>query len=151
VNEEGKYGIVTNSDSILIPTNYGEIKKLNDSIAILKNNFRWTFWGIKQAKSLLNNVQDYWVYDVAGERVYKIFKGIGYGIWTPESGSILSSTYGEITIVSKGDETVYIAEKWVEEADIVIMLYYDKFGKLFRKGVLSTAEYEDLTCQTDQD
>ncbi len=63
----------------------------------------------------------------------------------------MSSTYGEITVVSKGDEIVYIAEKWVEEADIVIMLYYDKLGKLFRKEVLSTTEYEDLTCQTDQD
>ena len=64
---------------------------------------------------------------------------------------ILNSTYSEINIASKGDEIIYIAEKWVEEADIVIMLYYNRQGELLRKEVLTTAEYEDLTCKSSQE
>jgi hypothetical protein len=151
VENEHKYGILTRNDSMLIPAIYDEIRSLNDSILILKENFRWIFWDLKHGSPLLANVSDYWLYEVAGETVYKVFKGIGYGVWSPKSGIILSSTYDEIAIISKGDEAVYIAEKWVEEADIVIMLYYDKEGSLFRKEVLSTAEYRDLTCKTDQE
>ncbi len=149
--KENKYGILNRRDSILVSINYGEIRYLNDSVAILNNNFRWIFWDIKNHRSLLDNVSDYWIHEVAGQKVYKIFKGIGYGIWTAELGTILNSTFSEISIVSKGEEIIYIAEKWVEEADIVIMLYYNKQGIQFRKEVLSTAEYEDLTCKTNQE
>ena len=134
-----------------MPLNYSEIRYLNDSVAILNNNFRWIFWDIKNHRPLLDNVSDYWIHEVAGQKVYKIFKGIGYGIWTAELGTILNSTFSEISIVSKGEKIIYIAEKWVEEADIVIMLYYNKQGDQFRKEVLSTAEYEDLTCKTNQE
>ena len=148
---ENMYGILNRHDSLLVAANYSEIRYLNDTIAILNSNFRWVFWDIRNRKSLLDNVSDYWLQEAGGQKVFKVFKGIGYGIWTPEKGVILNSTYSEIGILSKGDEVVYIAEKWVEEADIVIMLYYDNLGKLFRKEVLSTSEYEDLTCKTDQE
>ena len=148
ITDEDNYGIINRKDSLLVAANYSEIRKLNDSIAILNSNFRWIFWDIKHRQPLLDNVSDYWIHDVAGTRVYKVYKGIGFGIWAPETGTILNSTFSEINIISKGDDLVYIAEKWVEEADIVIMLYYDKTGSLFRKEVLSTTEYNDLTCKT---
>ena len=148
---ENKYGILNRNDSLLVPVNYSNIRYLNDTVALLNNNFRWTFWDIKHSTSLLDNVSDYWLHELSGQNVYKIFKGIGYGIWTPQLGTILNSTFSEISIVAKGEEVVYIAEKWVEEADIVIMLYYNKLGVLFRKEILSTAEYEDLTCKTNQE
>jgi hypothetical protein len=148
--KESKYGIINRSDSLIVPANYHEIRYMNDTVAILNRNFRWSFWDISHRKSLLDNVSDYWVHEAGGQKVYKIFKGIGYGIWSPESGTILNPTFSEISIVSKGNEVVYIAEKWVDEADIVIMLYYNDRGGLFRKEVLSTAEYEDLTCKTEQ-
>jgi len=149
--KENKYGIINRSDSLIVPVIYHEIRHMNDTVAILNRNFRWNFWDIKHRKSLLDNVSDYWLHIAGGKQVYKIFKGIGYGIWSPELGTILNPTFSEISIATKGDEVVYIAEKWVEEADIVVMLYYDNRGNLFRKEVLSTADYEDLTCKTDQE
>lgn len=146
-NVEGKFGIIDRTDSMLVPANYSEIKYLNDSIAILNNNFRWIFWDIYNRQALLDNVSDYWVHDLGGRQVFKILKGIGYGIWSASDGVVLNSTFSEINILSKGLETMYVAEKWVEEADLVIMLYYDKSGRLFRKNVLSTAQYNNLTCQ----
>ena len=149
--KENSYGIINRSDSLLVPVNYHEIRYMNDTVAILNRNFRWIFWDIKHRKSLLDNVSDYWLHEAGGQKVYKIFKGIGYGIWSPALGTILNPTYSEINIATKGNEVVYIAEKWVEEADIIIMLYYDKEGTLFRKEVLSTTEFEDLTCKTEQE
>ncbi len=151
ITEKGKFGIINRRDSMLVPMNYSEIRYLNDSIAILNSNFRWIFWDIKNRISLLDNVSDYWLLDIAGQPAYKIFKGIGYGIWSPQRGMILNSTYSEINNITKGDEAIYIAEKWVEEADIIIMLYYNTQGELLRKEVLSTAEYEDLTCKKNLD
>ena len=150
-SDAGEYGIIDRNDSVIVKPMYSEIEYLNDTIAIINNNFRWTFWDIAHSQALLDNVSDFWPQEVAASKVYKILKGIGYGIWSPESGVILSPTYSEISIKSNGEEVIFIGEKWVEEADIVIMLYYDVTGKLFRKDVLSTAEYEDLTCKLDQE
>ncbi len=151
VSENSKYGIINRYDSLLVPLMYDNIQYLNDTIAILTNNFRQLFWNIPQSKMLVDNISNYWLQDDVNHQIFKIFRGIGYGIWTPESGIVLNSTFSEINIVAKGDDVVFIAEKWVEEADIVIMLYYDSSGKLFRKEVISIAEYEDLACKSDDD
>ena len=96
-------------------------------------------------------MSDYWEIETSSGPVYKVFKGIGYGIWSPLNDIILNPTFSDIRILSKGDETVYIAEKWVEEADLVVMLYYDEYGTLITKEVISIAEYEDLQCKIEDD
>ncbi|RLD24235.1 MAG: hypothetical protein DRI71_03185 [Bacteroidetes bacterium] len=148
---DNKYGIVDKYDSIIVPLRYNEVRYLNDTIVMLSRDFRWLFWDINQSSSLLSNVSDYWIIEKVSDSYYKIFKGIGYGIWSPENGLLLNPTFSEINIISKGDETVFIAEKWVEEADLVVMLYYDKHGSLITKEVISTAEYEALKCKKGED
>ena len=134
-----------------MPLRYNEIRYLNDTIAMLSRDFRWSFWDINKSSSVLDNVSDYWVVETSSGPVYKVFKGIGYGIWSPLNGIVLNPTFSEIRIISKGDETVFIAEKWVEEADLVVMLYYDEYGTLITKEVISIAEYEDLQCKIEED
>lgn len=143
---DDKYGIINRHDTILVPGSYEEINSLNDTLAFIKKDFRWSMWDLNNRQSILNGVSNYWKIKRGAQDYYKIFKGIGYGIWTPENGIILNSTFGEISIVSKGEKVVFIAEKWVEEADLVVMLYYNIKGELIRKAILSTAQYEELTC-----
>jgi hypothetical protein len=146
VESNGLQGLVDRADSVVVPIRYSEIRYYNDSIAILNNNFRWTFWNLKNGSILLDNVSDYWNLDYSNQSLVKIFKGVGYGIWSPSSGVILNSTFGEVTLKHHEKVAVLIAEKWVEEADLVVLLYYGIAGELLKKSVLSTAQFEALKC-----
>ena len=146
VENDGLLGLVDRVDSTVVPIRYSEIRYYNDSISILKNNFRWTFWNLKNGSVLLDNISDYWNLDHPNMDLLKFFKGVGYGIWSSSSGVILNSTFGEVALKHRNNEAVLIAEKWVEEADIVVLLYYDLSGELFKKTVLSTSQFEALQC-----
>ena len=149
VEFDGNVGLVNKKDSIILPIRYNEIRMLNDSIAGTSSNFRWSFWNLNSGKLLLDNVSDYWEYDISGRHVLRIFKGIGYGLWSVDNGMILNPTFTEVAIKSRGSQVLYIGEKWIEEADLVVMLYYDEHGELLTKSVLTTAQYESLACSTD--
>ena len=149
--KDNKYGLVDRYDSTIVPLRYNEVRYLNDTVVMLSRDFRWMFWDINRSSSLLDNISDYWMQGTNSGVFYKIFKGIGYGIWSPEKGLVLNPTFSEVNIISRGDETVFIAEKWVEEADLVVMLYYDKHGVLITKEVISTAEYDALKCKEGEE
>ena len=102
---------------------------------------------MNRGRIMLDNVSDYWELTTESGTFFKIFKGIGYGVWHPQAGLILNSTYDELSIKANGQEMAFITEKWVEEANLVVMLYYNRAGELFRKSVLSTEQYERLQCQ----
>jgi len=150
VVENNNYGIVNSKDTILVVTTYDNIEYLNDTIAILTSNFRQQFWDISNSKMLVDNISSYKIEDAGSTEVIKILQGIGYGIWSPAEGLILGATFSDINLRSKGNEVIFIAEKWVEEADLVIMLYYNG-GALIRKEVISTKEYQDLSCKSALD
>ncbi len=149
VVKDNKYGLTNRYDSLIVPLLYHEIRYLNDSIAVLNSNFRWLFQDLTSGKLLVDNISDYWPVEDSREAYYKLFKGIGYGIWSPTRGLVLPPTFGEISVKSQHGQLMFVAEKWVEEADLVVMLYYNHQGKLVRKEVLSTAEYEDLVCREE--
>lgn len=142
-------GIINKYDSVQVPIKYEEIAYLNDTIAALRSNFRWTFWSIPHNQAVMVNASNYWQMQPIASTYYKFFRGIGYGVWSPQEGLILKPTFDEINIRYKGNETLFIAEKWVEEADLVVMLYYNMKGTLLRKEVLSTLEYKDLSCDDE--
>jgi len=149
VEEDGYLGLIDRFDSLYLSPKYEEIRVLNDSIVVLKANFRWSFWDLNKGKVLLDNVSDYWEYRTNDELYVKIFKGIGYGLWQTGKGIILNPTYTELEIRTAFDKLLIITEKWVEEADLVILLYYNREGALLRKSVLTTRQYEDLHCQNN--
>ncbi len=149
VVKDNKYGLTNRHDSLIVPLYYHEIRYLNDSIAALNSNFRWLFQDLNSGKLLVDNIRDYWPVADTQEPFYKLFKGIGYGIWSPVRGLVLPPTFDEINVKSQHGQLMFVAEKWVEEADLVVMLYYNHQGKLVRKEVLSTAEYEGLVCREE--
>lgn len=146
VEENGRKGIINRHDSVILSPNFDDIIYHTDSSAIIKSDFRYAFWNFRKGGPRLDNVSNYWEFENAGNIYYKIFKGIGYGIWNPTDGIILNPTFNEIEIKSFGDEMIFIGEKWVDEAGIVVLLYYDNSGKLLYKTILNTDQYEALSC-----
>jgi len=83
VVKDGLYGLLSNHDTLLTPVIYKDIRYLNDSIASLNHNFRWLFWHLGKGAVLLDNISDYQPYRVGDEVYFKVLKGVGYGIWSP--------------------------------------------------------------------
>ena len=86
---------------------------------------------------------------MAFQQPSSIFKGIGYGIWSIDNGVVLNSTFTEVVIRARGNQVLYVGEKWIEEADLVVLLYYDIAGELLHKTVLTTAQYQSLVCLSE--
>ncbi len=151
ITQDNHFGLLSNRDTLLTPVIYKEIRYLNDSIASLNHNFRWLFWHLGKGAVLLDNISDYQTYRVGDEVYFKVLKGVGYGIWSPKRGLVLNPTFTEISVWTKDRQVLFVAEKWVEEADLVVLLYYNGTGKLVQKSILSTAEYHRLQCAANED
>jgi len=54
-----------------------------------------------------------------------------------------------ITNLGSEDEPLYFTAKEVEEAGIVVVIYYNKDGKLLRKQVYEDEEYAHIICPED--
>ena len=69
-----------------------------------------------------------------------------YGVFSDKKGLILDATFSELSNIGTNLAPVYRAEKYIDEADLYILLYYDQEATLFKKLVLSANQYEALNC-----
>jgi hypothetical protein len=51
--------------------------------------------------------------------------------------------------VGSPEKPFYFTDKRVEEAEIDVVIYYDHKGKLIRKQVYESNEYEMIYCEED--
>jgi hypothetical protein len=72
-----------------------------------------------------------------------------YGVLNNVRGVILQPTYTDIINIGSAEEPLYFTEKHVEEANIFIVIYYDKSGKLIRRQAFEPDEYEMIYCSTN--
>ena len=61
-------------------------------------------------------------------------------------GEILPSLYTDILNLGTSDEPFYFTEKFIEEAKIYIVNYFNKDGVLVRKLALKEQDYEKVFC-----
>jgi len=62
---------------------------------------------------------------------------------------IIPTSFSSITNVGSDDDPLYFTAKEVEEAGIVVVIYYNKDGKLLRKQVYEDEEYAHIICPED--
>ena len=71
-------------------------------------------------------------------------KGVGIGVFNSDKGVVLKPTYSAISLEGTDYEPYYKAEKYVEEAGLHIMLYYDMEGVLLFQNILNEKAFEVL-------
>ncbi len=162
--KNNKTGLINASDKVVIPFDYTEIKYWTDSSALVKNE---EFWQILKFSSITGSKTPEKLYDISytgildfdyikdtpNEIILRIYKKEGYGMLSNKYGEILGATYDDIVLMadrsSEEDITqnrVFLAEKYVTEADLYIIIHLDGSGKIIRRQALKPEEYDMVFC-----
>ncbi len=148
--KDGFYGFISQDTQPLSDFEFDEVSPWNDSIAWVKKNFRWKLYDVYGRKVLHDQIKDYQLLaDTEEEKTVRIHKENHYGILSSTRGMVIPPTYNEIINLGTKDTPFYFTEKHVEEADIFVVIYYDKNGLQLKREIYEADEYERIYCRNN--
>lgn len=145
---KGRYkGFINSKNKVLTAFEFDEVKYFNDSIALVRIDDEWMLENIRNEEILYERIVDYKIIDVGKEdKTLFITTQSGQGIYSETLGQIIEPTYTFIKILGTQKDPVYFAVKLVAEANIYVVIYYDKKGnKLFTQS-FRQEEYFKIAC-----
>lgn len=145
--KNGFYGLITWDNRPLSKFEFNEIQYWNDSAAFIKQGSQWMIYEISTRNVLLDRIKKINVVaDTPDKKLAIVQQGGGYGVLHNHKGTILPITFTDLKNVGSADEPMYFTEKYVEEASIFVVIYFDDEGKMLRKEVYEHDEYEKIYC-----
>ncbi|MCK6618752.1 MAG: WG repeat-containing protein [Cyclobacteriaceae bacterium] len=140
-------GLIGWDNKPVLPFEYEEIRYWNDSTALLKKNFQWILYNFIEKKKLIDRIRDFtWIRDTETEKLLIIRQDNYYGVIHNRKGYTLPATYTDIINLGSVTQPLYFTEKYVEEASIYVVIYYDSNGKLLRRQVFEADNYDKIYC-----
>lgn len=145
--KEGKLGLINLDNKRITDFSFDEVVFWTDSIALTRQGEAWTWTNIYSGATLYGPVQEYKpVLWLENEKLAKVYKEGGYGIYSSTKGEIVAPTYNDLLNLGSPEQPLYFAEKHVTEADFFVVLYLDAQGNTLRKQVFTPEEYDLIYC-----
>lgn len=145
--KDGKYGVIDDQRKQVLPFVYDDIRYWNDSIALVKKDAGWHLLDIASAEVRLDQIRDVtMVKDTKEESVAIVRSDSGYGVLSSICGIVIPLSFTDIVNVGSATVPLYFTEKYVKEADIFVVIYYDAQGELLRRQAIDTNEYDRIYC-----
>ncbi len=143
-------GFITNKNKVLTAFEFDEVTYFNDSIALVRIDNEWLLENIRNEEILYERITDLEIIDVGEEdKTLFINTESGQGIYSETMGEIIEPTYTFIKILGTQKDPIYFAVKLVAEANIYVVIYYDKKGnKLFTQS-FRQEEYFKIACPSN--
>ncbi len=143
-------GFINNKNEVLTAFEFDEVKYFNDSIALVRIDNEWLLENIKNEDILYDRIEDFEIIDVGNEdKTLFITTSTGKGIYSESLGQVIEPTYTSIRILGTKIDPIYFAVKLVAEANIYVVIYYDKKGnKLFTQS-FRQEEYFKIACPSN--
>ncbi len=143
-------GIIDTSNKIIIPFEYENIQYWNDTAAFVQKNSLWQLLEIKTKKIVTDQIKTIaFVTDTPAEKVAIAQENNAFGVISSSRGIVLPFSFTDIVNVGSKEDPLYFTEKHVEEAQIFVIIYYDKNGRLLRRQVFEPEEYEKIYCSNN--
>lgn len=148
--KERYQGFINTKNKVLTAFEFDEVKYFNDSIALVRIDDEWMLENIRNEEVLYDRIIDFEIIDVGNEdKTLFITTNSGQGIYSETQGQIIEPTYTFIKILGTQKDPIYFAVKLVAEANIYVVIYYDKKGnKLFTQS-FRQEEYNRIACPTN--
>lgn len=146
--KNGFYGFVSQQLKDESKFEFDEISYWNDSVALVKKNMQWMLYSISEKKIISNRFKDVrFITNTEQEKVAIIHQDEHYGVIDNDKGTILSCNYNDIVNLGSQEEPLYFTDKFIPEADIHVVIYYNSKGKILRKQAYETHDYEKIYCE----
>ncbi len=144
----GKYGLIGWDTKPVTAFEYLEIKPWRDSVVWVRQNFQWLLINFFSHEVLLDKVRNFeWVRNTPDEKIVIVHRENYFGVLSSRTGLFIPATFSEILNLGTSEVPFYFTEKYVEEAGIFVVIYYDQHGKLVRRQAFEEDEYEHIFCE----
>ncbi|VAW27650.1 hypothetical protein MNBD_BACTEROID06-1504 [hydrothermal vent metagenome] len=144
VSDGNNYGVINSKSDTLLPFFYAEINYWINGLLFVKSDLKWNIYDLKISKFVESGIVSYSSITRKGSPKISFQKGVGIGVFDSEKGLVLKPTFTAINLEGTTEEPYYRAEKYVEEAGLHIMLYYDMAGKQLFQNILNEAAFSSL-------
>jgi TolA-binding protein len=142
------YGFVDWDNNALSKFEFEEVRYWNDSTALVKFNFVWRLYNIANNVLKPGKISEYHSFQVPSSETFAIFRQDNYyGLMGNRHGVILEPAFTAIVNVGTKEAPLYFTEKYIEEAAIYIVIYYDQHGKQLRRQIFEEVEYRNIKCE----
>jgi hypothetical protein len=146
--KNGAYGFIGWDDKPSSKFEYDEVQYWNDSVALVKHNFSWRFLDLSSFNFRLGKISEFVSFKNASEERFLIYKQDNfYGVLSNIRGIILEPTYTSIENLGNSEQPFYMTDKYVEEAEVHIVIYYDQNGKQIRRQIYEEEEFNHILCK----
>lgn len=146
--KNGAYGFVDWNDNPLSKFEFEEIRYWNDTVAMVKHSFNWRLLDMESKTFKSGKIGEYTSFTKSTGEVIAIFHQDNYyGVMSNQRGVILEPTFTYIQNIGSHEEPFFFTEKYVEEASIYIVIYYNQQGVQIRRQIFEEEEYSKIRCE----
>lgn len=140
-------GFITIDNKELTAFEFDEIEYYTDTVALTRIEDEWLLYNIGQDEALLEGILEYeHIHNEPDRKTLLIKTASGKGLYSLVQGELVEPTYTDIKVLGTPEDPIYFAMKLVAEADIYIVIYFDKNGnKLFTQSFRED-EYFRIAC-----
>ena len=144
---DNAYGFIDWDNKPRSKFEFDEVRYWNDTIAWVKKDFQWMLYDIEAGAIKLDRVKDYTlILDTPHEKIAIIHVDNAYGVISSTKGIIIPSTFSDIVNIGSAEKPFYLTEKFVEEASLFVIIYYNHEGKFLRRQAYEADDYDRIYC-----
>lgn len=143
----GKYGFINWNSKPHSAFDYDEVMTWNQSSAFVRQEFKWQLLDIDTKTVLMDDVKKMkLIKDTENEKVAIFQQGIFFGVISSKKGVVIPATFSDIRNLGSFQRPLYFTAKYVEEASLYVVIYYNETGELIHRQALDEHEYDLISC-----
>jgi hypothetical protein len=139
--------LITNENQHVTGFQFDDIDYFNDTIAWVKRDEKWHLLNFLDSLYLQEKVISYYPPENTSEEYLYFQCSEGKGVLNSKFGTIITPTFNNIENVGSIETPVFMAEKYIEEADYYLIVYYDFKGELIYRQAYPAELYGNLFCE----
>jgi len=145
--KEGKQGLINMANEPASEFAFDEIRYWQYGVALVKQEGRWHLYQISDRKFLFKPIEEIsYIRQDKEEIILKVYAGKKYGILSNEKGVVVDFEYDDLRNVGSGQIPFYLAENFVDDADVYLVFYLDRNGKRVHRQMFDEKRYARITC-----
>ncbi|PIQ46953.1 MAG: hypothetical protein COW03_17540 [Cytophagales bacterium CG12_big_fil_rev_8_21_14_0_65_40_12] len=143
-------GFINTTNQILSAFDYDEIQFFTEEVALARIENEWFLHRIRDESLLVEGILDFRLLnDSSAEKTLLITTENGKGIYSSVLKEVVPPTYTDIIVLGPQENPIYFAVKLVAEANIYVVIYYDRFGNKLFTQTFKQEEFFQIACPSN--
>lgn len=148
IAEMDKFGLINRESRMVVDFKFDEIRHWNDTTCLVRQGSDWLFYNIGEgliAGDPMKSIQ--MIVDSREEHEMIVFRNGSFGVINSQHGEVIPPTLDDILQIGSGSDLVYFSDKYVDEANLHVVVYFDRMGNILRKEALEEDQFDKIYCE----